>query len=305
MHLLIYCINYSTQRNATSSPFFRLPLEIRERIYSHLLGDQLIHLYYDDRKAKPNHGVPAFNHLDVCQLWRHLVCETDGPDDETDTEKLFYGEEGVGCPHNLCRILVNHRVCSCTKCCHEYKVLEAAQSDGKIAPQMCLSILRVCRQIYVEARQIPWSANTFSFSDPRTFRVFMEGTAPGGGLIAWQKRAWKSLRLDINAEDAYDGWNDALKLSFFKELTGLRRLRLRIVHTMTVDAYTTAKAAPFTNTPSHRVKVQGFGYTIGLKRLSIVPWTDVRVVVRGEDFEKCVFMLSGDDRSVTWTKNDE
>lgn len=38
---------------------------------------------------------------------------------------------------------------------------------------MRLSVLRSCRQIYVEANNMLWTFNTFSFADPTTFERFM------------------------------------------------------------------------------------------------------------------------------------
>ncbi len=38
---------------------------------------------------------------------------------------------------------------------------------------MRLGVLRSCRQIYVEANNLLWTTNTFSFADATTFRRFM------------------------------------------------------------------------------------------------------------------------------------
>ena len=149
---------------------------------------------------------------------------------------------------------------------------------------MCLSILRVCRQIYIEAHKVPWETNMFSFNDPRTFRTFVEGTGSGGGLKAWQKRAWKTLRLDMSTWNGHtdDVWNKALKLSICKGLTVLRRLCLRIEQGSN-EAYGAAKANTSDRDNRHRTYAHTcFEYTCGLKRLSIAPWTDVEVLVQPE-----------------------
>ena len=46
----------SIERNTTTFPFFRLPLEVREKIHGLVLGDQLIHLKYlnDDNYLRLN-----------------------------------------------------------------------------------------------------------------------------------------------------------------------------------------------------------------------------------------------------------
>lgn len=46
----------SIERNTTTFPFFRLPLEIREKIHGLVLGDRLIHLKYlnDDNYLRLN-----------------------------------------------------------------------------------------------------------------------------------------------------------------------------------------------------------------------------------------------------------
>ncbi len=72
---------------------------------------------------------------------------------------------------------------------------------------MNIDLLHVCRQIYNEARIIPYSANTFSFDTPRNLRAFIHFLIQHRLNISL---AIRSLHIDL-AHINYDlhGWTQA------------------------------------------------------------------------------------------------
>ena len=304
-YLLILLIKYSRKQNA-SSKLFRLPLEIRREIYSHLIGDRLIRIYYDTIKTAT---VKSTSSGPVRQDKRldHYVC---GTGYTMDNRWMLLPGRNYEC--RSLRWLMDRVVHYCCNNLGDHNDLDTVLSFVDKPPRICLSVIRVCHQIYLEASQVLWTTNTFSFNDAWAFRVFVEGNRRIQGLQPWQRRAWKNIHLDIMVQQYDFGWECVLQPKLLLKLTGLRDLRLRIEHKMTADAYATAK------NPFSIVKVAGlwrppllykplspFSYSIGLKRLSILPWTDVEVVVRDHNMIKDVSAASGDDRSANWTTHDK
>ena len=135
---------------------------------------------------------------------------------------------------------------------------------------MRLSVLRSCRQIYVEANNILWTSNTFSFADPTTFRRFMMTRTIN------QRRLIMSLRLQMESVfDAEYEWNRCLNMALVRSLSALRRLRLNIEH------------KPFRSYESIKNHNLSYitAYLEGLKKLSTLPLTEVEIVVEGSLYE--------------------
>ena len=95
-----------------SSSFLRLPLEVREKIYSYLLRGQLIHLQYKDDSASPDDVATTFKDIDGDQPWLHVVCGRDYLDKTPDTEVHTFTEPAIERPHLLCGELLDHRTCN-------------------------------------------------------------------------------------------------------------------------------------------------------------------------------------------------
>lgn len=88
-----------------------------------------------------------------------------------------------------------------------------------------LRVLRVCRQIYVEAHPILWSTNTFSFTKATAFRRFiMTRKAPAIRLLRHLR-----LEMDLTTPRRHD-WDRVLSLRQIKSLSRLRTLRLQILY---------------------------------------------------------------------------
>lgn len=124
----------SIVRNASTSPLLRLPPEIRNKIWAEVLRCRLIHLEYD---CGPD---------DDELTWKHQVCEDDGPEDQPGEKVTFRGRNGINLVY-WCR--PHHR------CNRRYQeLLVALPLDSDNYGKMHLTVLRSCRQIYVEANQV-------------------------------------------------------------------------------------------------------------------------------------------------------
>lgn len=263
-------------RNEATSSFLRLPSEIRNKIYSELLGDRLIHLRYlydDDLSFETNDLLHAAinweNEKSRGSAWRHVVCQADCPENEEDqkiTSSIFDKEEIVWLrPHQMCDDSLRY----------------AMYCDHETIP---LRILRTCRQMYKEANQILWSTNTFSFSDSTTFKRFV-GTR---SLI--QKRTLKKLRFHMDWDmDGHEGWNSALNLAVIRSLQGLRQLRLRIDYELASEDYDHLK--------NRFIGPYCTSYIEGLKKVAILPLTRVEIVVRNPAYTEY-----NDGSENTWSK---
>lgn len=268
--------------NALTSPLLRLPLEIRNKIWSDVLGDRLIHLRYlydhtvdfaTSDSFYANSRWSSTLGTTYGSVWRHLVCEEDCPENQEDRNwTTSYGFLSIR-PHFACEVDLDYEPIEPNTI---YKEWYCCGHE-----MMRLSVLRSCRQIYVEANKILWTTNTFSFADPTTFKRFIVTRNIN------QKRSIKSLRLQMEW-DTSDGkeWNQALNMALVKSVTGLRRLRLRIDHKLDATRY-------------EWIKSNNLLYTItcceGLQKVSTLPLTEVEVVVKNPQF------ISEDD---LWTKVD-
>ena len=217
----------STKRNSLKSPLLRLPLEIRNKIWSEVLGDRLVHLNIVPYKEI----CPEGQEKDT--FGSYFSCESD----------LNYGSIKPN---------INHEERNC----------------GFHEMMMYLSVLRLCRQVYVEANQILWTTNTFSFVDTYTFKIFMKART------IRQKRLIKSLRLQMEWDrDTDTEWNRVLTVAFVKSVPGLRRLCLRIDRKLS-----RAVGIRYEDTKSKDALYKAKIFQ-GIHRLSTLALTDVEVVV--------------------------
>ncbi|KAL8690380.1 MAG: hypothetical protein Q9218_004159 [Villophora microphyllina] len=263
---------FTIVRNALASPLLRLPLEIRHKIWTEVLGDRLIHLEYDYSR-----GTDADNKRDGYlssrfsayikkynrSAWSHIVCGNDCREDQS-IEKVVYnrerGTEKVYSwrPHNGCN--------------RDYRRMNPAvplESHGY--ETMHLTVLRSSRQIYVEANQVLWSTNTFSFTRPIPFNCFMMTRN------IHQKRLIRKIRLEMewNRDFYVIGWIRSLPIGLVRSLTGLRTLRLQIVHNMQADAYQNAAKDPKFPEGTFRCDA--------LQKLSVLPLSAAEVAVRASE----------------------
>lgn len=88
------------------------------------------------------------------------------------------------------------------------------------------SVLRSCRQVYHEARALPFHANEFHFVN-WFVRGLPTAVAFAERLRAWQRAEWRYARLEVYAEDIECRSAEWTRLCGL--WTGLRGLRLKVV----------------------------------------------------------------------------
>ena len=125
-HVKSYPQQPSEAGEAVGSWFLALPVEIRLQIYEHAVGGDWLHVGAEGRSVRPCLDPRRF------RLRRDVIKSS--PTRQRFTHALAL--------HDRCF----------TAC------VEQETSD-----RLCLALLRVCRQVYFEARLVPFSANTFVF----------------------------------------------------------------------------------------------------------------------------------------------
>ena len=273
-------LSRSIARNASTSPLLNLPPEIREKIWKEVLGNNLIHLVYlygDDVDFETNESLhSSINYSRKAgksygSAWRHLVCEEDCAERRPDEKQTYEATDEVYWlrPHQLCKPHYD----------------EPAPDESPIEfwdhETMRLTILRVSNQTYVEANRVLYASNTFSFADGITCKRFMMTRN------IKQKRMIKSLRFEMEWWlETHKEWNSALTMPLVRSLSGLRNLRLLIIHDLEADIYNAVKGNFLHST----------SWCEGLRKISILPLTSAEVHVRSAG-------LSSETRTY-WTESD-
>ncbi|KAL8670980.1 MAG: hypothetical protein Q9168_004494 [Polycauliona sp. 1 TL-2023] len=264
------------ERNAITSPLLRLPRELRDRIWTEVLGGRLVHLEYkyfeEDMDSDDSEEDMVYDNFDKSyesffdrSLWRNVVCEDDGPENrgkQKAPKSRYYitlpgAKERQTYPHDDCDLDYQDPGSSKPVVYHDH--------EG-----MRLTVLRASRQLYAEANPILWTTNTFSFHDGVTFQRFMMTRTIN------QKRLVRSLRFEMDwGVDLLREWNKALNMMLVKSLIGLRTLRLNIMHHMMQRLW-------FREEDSF---LAGISWVDGLWRLSTLPLTSAEVAFRVRDYD--------------------
>ena len=280
----------SIERNAKESPLLRLPLELRNRIYETIFGNRLIHIVWSETRSQSVQ-------TNVWSHWRHIVCLSDSAENQPDGDlhSPDTARTRVMRPHSMCEQYLNGT-------CAGYgeghfdddgrPAFEVEVLQGEDYRQVVnLSLLRVCRQTYIESHEIIWATNTFSFYDPDSFYQFVTDRYP------YQLSGWRSLRLEMKKNWKGAHWNHVMKMPLIKSLSGLRRLRLQ--HWLQFCQNTTA-AASFQNSVGlgdfRWFSPSGVNSLAGLRRLSVLPFNDVEVGFLN--------VLDGEESNGAWSFSD-
>ncbi|KXT02970.1 hypothetical protein AC578_10618 [Pseudocercospora eumusae] len=139
-----------TTSSATASPFFRLPLELREAIYHYVLGHQTIHIIRQFCSSR--HGDLGAT---ICRLpsndWddAYALSQSSGRD-----HRGLFKPESQG---NIRNHTSKHLDCS-----------EVAKG-----PATGINLLHVCRQFYRDTSTMPYSTSTFWFNDEFAMETFV------------------------------------------------------------------------------------------------------------------------------------
>lgn len=111
---------------AVDSRLLMLPMEIRRQIYEHVVGDNWLHVDAEGRSVRPC--------LNPCRFRLRSDVIKSSPTRQRFTHALASHDE-------------------CFTAC----------AKQETSNRLCLALLQVCRQVYFEARLVPFSANTFVF----------------------------------------------------------------------------------------------------------------------------------------------
>ncbi|KAL8787814.1 MAG: hypothetical protein Q9213_002001 [Squamulea squamosa] len=246
-------------RNASTSPLLRLPPELRNRIWTEVLGKRLIHLSHirsdnssDDESSGDDHNFYGR------RQWTHLVCQHDCPEDQPDRRVVDDEDEEEFIWE------IAHYECDP----NDYAFDPYLPASERFCDHlfMHLNILRVSRQVYVESNQVLWTTNTFSFDEGTSLKFFLNTRNIG------QRRLIRNLRFQMDWRWGATGkkWNSAVDIRMINSLTGLRTLRLKIFYDVDEQTWSFLKDR----------FVQVSTQTEGLRRLSTLPLITAEVVVR-------------------------
>lgn len=185
----------SASDNAKSSPFLRLPPEIRCRIYEYVLGGNTIYIV-ENKYAERGWPLPT----------RLAVCRCPGEfDNVTDTWQRV-PESRKANPHRT------------------YKHWDCIQEDN-ILKTMPLDVIRVSRQVYHEAALLPFASNKFVLGLHRPGGNSKDIEPFVASLIPAQVRAITHLIVDRG-----NLFNlCSIPYNLIPRLTGLKHLQLIIM----------------------------------------------------------------------------
>lgn len=204
-----YCKDHTDENSATANsltPLLRLPQEIKNHIYELVLGGNLLHIKWGKTAVERDVIHSTKEGVEDQRFTNEICCAETS---EEDTQYYFNVEDGS-------TILVQDTELRHWNCNH------SDHRDSSFAPhKMNINLLHTCRQIYNEARLIPYSTNTFSFDAPRNLRAFIH-------LLNQRKvnvnQVIRSLRIDLAYMDHdLHGWTQAFK-AITRHMTLLERV---------------------------------------------------------------------------------
>lgn len=172
----------------------KLPIEIKNEIYELVCGGQLLHVshYWPDNELKFD--------VEICQAALS----------EQAAEDLFHAETNdvwfAGAVEN------RHRACFA----------------GKRHPEkISTSLLATCRQVYTEARHIPYSTNTFGFWATSTLDEFTNYTKKLGHGHHLEIRR---VHLDVKVRKSDDErrWKAAIAQYLIPRLPAVHRISINL-----------------------------------------------------------------------------
>ncbi|KAL8783461.1 MAG: hypothetical protein Q9213_004598 [Squamulea squamosa] len=175
--------------NVVMSPLLQIPAELRDKIWTNVLGDRIVHLKNDRDKRRP----PIHAHV--------------SPDKVGLVQKALYRiHQGCGCA--ICMAETSgarppDRWCmSSQRYMEAFEVCVTSKASCTPCPKPDLNILRAIRQIHEEAFRVLWNTNIFSFNLPFALEQFIESLNPiQRGKLA---KLHISTIIDLKFEPAWD-----------------------------------------------------------------------------------------------------
>lgn len=233
----------SVRKNAASSLLGKMPMELREKIWGYVLGNRTLHIKFAaSHRWEPDwrcrgRGQACYN---FSGRFSYIVCEAEVSEQDgyllSKCEDYELSARGVGC---IDMRLSSQRHAACYSCYDDcldappYRFgdqhVGGPKDRHKLAKnRIDISVLRVCRQVYVEANRMLWRTTTWSFTHALAFSHFMDGRN------AVQKRLMRKLHLDLDPRYCWvrknwaEGWYAALHKRVLSQFKALEVLHLDI-----------------------------------------------------------------------------
>jgi hypothetical protein len=210
-------LRISTEFKPSKSRLLNLPPEVRNIIWSMVLGDKAIHLMGHHERLL----------VRLCQSNISQVCHKMFVDKDPDWK--YFGAKSLAAAkyadltNNAC--VESHDLCR--------KWVAPGQTASLTA--FDLNFLRCCRQAHFETKLIPYLSNNFIFENGSAFILFLHKIGPA------QAKAITSITLQLDCNDRVHRfskcglvrphigyWNVALNPSLVKKLVGLKNLQVNL-----------------------------------------------------------------------------
>ena len=146
-------MNNTRARGNAESPLLRLPSEIKIQIYEYVCGGQSIHI--DKTKGRLSHQLCAAR---ISELEAQKIFDA--------SQAVWYAPETAD-RHMGCRC--HTRLLQDCALCRPY-----SKYFGSRSGTLETNVLRCCRQMYQEAKLVPYYANTFSFASAMSLCRFCQ-----------------------------------------------------------------------------------------------------------------------------------
>ena len=145
----------------------------------------------------------------------HTICIEDITEEKVQNEFDLADPKAV--LWNIASVEFRHEIC------YEFS---PENREGPTPNQISLTLLRSCRQIYLEAKTIPYTKNTFAVNCPDTFERFVKAR-----LQKKQHLLIRSLYVEfmVYHTSSVDAWSDVIDGTLLKRLTSVRFLNLSLV----------------------------------------------------------------------------
>jgi hypothetical protein len=233
----------SVKENAKSPLLGKLPIEVREKIWGYVLGNCTVHIKFaashrwEPKWRSRGRGKACYS---FSGRFFYILCEAAASEQDgyllsksADYDLLA---QGVGCD-DVRLSFKRHSACySCYDDCLDApaysfgdQYVGGPKDPHRLARnRISISVLRVCRQVYVEVNQLLWRTTTWSFTHALAFSQFMDRRN------AVQRRLMRKLHLDLDPRYCWvrknwaDGWHAALHKRVLSRFTGLEVLHLDI-----------------------------------------------------------------------------
>ncbi|KAL2831718.1 hypothetical protein BDW59DRAFT_157683 [Aspergillus cavernicola] len=219
------------QRKGFSFRLLDLPFEVRQLIYRFALGYRTIHVEYF-RKVHPEYYQVHWHY------WKYFVCKCDvatsAPRSEYAVGEIWAGEnepDNFKGGKNAKAAEWRHTVPACEFKDFDHrdvsiKMWRPRDQTIKEREKLHLNLLRANKQVYSEAKDIPYVLNIFAFQDVKAFKRFISNET---GLLATQLGLIRNIVIHIQPQTTETArWNRWLveEPGALDALKGLRKLQI-------------------------------------------------------------------------------